>query len=67
MPPREKQVDVLLGKLTRFGNATKVPEWDNSDYDTVFVFTIDWNEKRSPKFEVLSQDLGPIEETCPPH
>jgi len=51
--------------LNRFDNAGKVPEWPNSDYDKVFVFTIDWNEPRSLKFDVRSEGLGRIDESCP--
>jgi hypothetical protein len=51
--------------LNRFHDASKIPEWPNSDYDTVFVFRIGWNEPPSVKFEVLSENLGHIDETCP--
>ena len=51
--------------LKRFGNTDKVPEWDNSDFDTVFVFTIDWGEPPRLTFEVSSQNLGPIAEAWP--
>ena len=51
--------------LNRFNNASKVPEWPNSDYDKVFVFTINWNEPRSLKFDVRSEGLGTIDDTCP--
>ena len=51
--------------LNRFGNEGKVPEWPNSDYDKVFVFTIDWNEPRNLKFDVRSEGLGPIDDKCP--
>lgn len=50
--------------VKRFGSAAKVPEWDNGNYDTVFVFTIDWSA-RSLKFDVRSENLGPLAETCP--
>jgi hypothetical protein len=51
--------------LTRFHQTTHVPPWDNSDYDTVFVFTIDWSEPRSLKLEVRSEGLGQMSEECP--
>jgi hypothetical protein len=51
--------------LNRLDNTSKVPEWPNSDYDTVFVFTIDWNEPRSMKFDVRSENLGQVDDTCP--
>jgi hypothetical protein len=44
--------------LKRFGNPGKVPVWDNSDYETVFVFTIAWTDPPRITFEVRSQDLG---------
>ncbi len=51
--------------LTRFGSTAKVPAWENSDYNMVFVFTIDWTETPSLSFEIRSQDFEPISETCP--
>ncbi len=50
--------------LTRFGSDAKIPAWPNSDYETVFVFTINWNEPVSLDFRVESQGLGPISEAC---
>ncbi len=51
--------------LNRLHNASKIPQWPNSDYDTVFVFRIDWNQPRSVKFKALSENLGHVEEACP--
>jgi hypothetical protein len=51
--------------LKRFASAARVPEWSNADYDTVFVFTIDWSAPASLKFEVRSENLGPLADTCP--
>jgi len=53
---------ILLGQ---FGDASKIPEWGNSDYETVFVFTIGWSEPNSLKFDVRSENLGPIGDRCP--
>ena len=50
--------------LTRFGSDAKVPAWPNSDYETVYVFTINWNEPESLDFRVESQGLGPLPEAC---
>ena len=50
--------------LTRFGQTATVPDWDNRDYDTAFVFTIDWRT-RALRFQVRSEQLGPIPEDCP--
>jgi len=52
--------------LKRFHDLTPVPPWPNSDYDTFYVFTINWSETPRLKFEVRSEQLGPISETCPP-
>lgn len=52
--------------LRRFGNTDPVPEWDNADFDTFFVFTIDWTASRpNLTFEVGKQDLGPIPDEFP--
>lgn len=51
--------------LARFGSQAKVPEWPNSDYETVFVFTIDWGTPGSMNFRVESQGLGPMSDICP--
>ena len=50
--------------LTRLGSDAAVPEWKNSDYDTVFAFHIDWSEP-SVRFEVQQQSYGGLPETCP--
>jgi hypothetical protein len=51
--------------LARFGSDAEVPKWPNSDYDTAFVFTIDWSGPRTLKFDVTSESLGTIPEMCP--
>lgn len=51
--------------LTRFNSDAEVPAWPNSDYETVFVFTIDWAKPDSLEFSVTSQGLGSPPETCP--
>ncbi len=51
--------------LNRFHEAAEVPAWPNSDYDTAFVFTIDWNEPRRLKFEVRHEGLDGLTEACP--
>jgi len=58
-------VEFATALLTRFHSEAKVPEWDNGDYDKVFVFTIRWNKPRSLDFKVRSQNLGPISKSCP--
>ena len=58
-------IDFAEVLLKRFGSAAKVPEWDNGNYDTVFVFTIDWSTPPSLKFDVRSENLGPLSDTCP--
>src|SRR5215469_13688497 len=51
--------------LTRFHNPTPVPPWPDSDYDTFYVFRIDWRKVPTLKFEVRSENLGPSSENCP--
>jgi hypothetical protein len=51
--------------LTRFHDPTPVPPWPNSDYDTFYVFRIDWGKIPTLKFEVRSEHIGPISENCP--
>ncbi len=58
-------VDFAKIMLKRFNDPTPVPTWPNSDYDTFYVFTIHWNESPTLKFEVRSENLGPISEKCP--
>jgi hypothetical protein len=58
-------VEFAMVMLTRFNSDAEVPAWPNSDYETVFVFTIDWSKPDSLNFSVTSQALGPPSETCP--
>jgi hypothetical protein len=51
--------------LKRFHDSTPVPEWPNSDYDTFYVFRLDWGKVPSLKFEVRSETLKAISENCP--
>jgi hypothetical protein len=51
--------------LKRFHDPASVPEWSNSDYDTVYVFRLDWGKVPSLKFEVRSENLEPISQNCP--
>ena len=51
--------------LKRFHDPASVPEWPNSDYDTFYVFRFDWAKGPSLKFEVRSENLGPISQNCP--
>ena len=52
--------------LKRFSSDQKVPEWDNDNYDMVFIFTIDWTTDRPTlEFTTQMQDLGPISNDCP--
>ena len=54
--------EVLLRRLDAEGT---VPDWPNSDYDTVFAFQIDWTEPPGMHFQVSKQELGPLPDTCP--
>src|SRR5215469_6338360 len=51
--------------LKRFHDQAPVPQWPNSDYDSIYVFRIDWAKIPTLKFEVRSENLGPISENCP--
>ena len=51
--------------LKRFHDLAPVPQWPDSDYDAYYVFRIDWAKVPTLKFEVRSENLGPISETCP--
>jgi len=51
--------------LRRLGSDAAVPEWSNSDYDTVFAFHISWDETPSVRFEVKQQAYGELPEACP--
>jgi len=58
-------VDLASIMLMRFRDAAPVPPWPNSDFETYYVFRIDWNKVPTLKFEVRSENLGPISEKCP--
>jgi hypothetical protein len=51
--------------LKRFRDQTPVPPWPDRDYDTFYVFRIDWGKVPTLKSEVRSENLGPISENCP--
>jgi len=51
--------------LKRFHDPAPVPQWSNSDYDTFYVFRFDWGKVPSLKFEVRSENFGPISQNCP--
>ena len=51
--------------LKRFHDLAPVPQWPDSDYDAYYVFRIDWGKIPTLKFEVRSENLGPISENCP--
>lgn len=51
--------------LKRFHDLAPVPQRPNSDYDTFYVFMIDWGKVPTLKFEVRSENLAPISENCP--
>ncbi|KUJ82948.1 hypothetical protein AVO43_10395 [Microbulbifer sp. ZGT114] len=60
-------IDLLVKiLLRRFNSDAKVPEWPNSDYDTVFVFRIKGEPgSGSITLDVGKQAFGKIEERCP--
>lgn len=57
----------LLAKtlLRRYESKAKVPDWPNSDYDTVFVFHIDGEPgSGSIRLDVKKQNFGEIDTRC---
>jgi len=58
-------VEFAAVMLARFGSQARIPAWPNSDYETVFVFTIDWDKPGSMDFRVETEGFGPLSETCP--
>ena len=58
-------VDFAHILLQRFHNSAAVPPWPNTDFDTFYVFTIDWNNEPKLKFEVRSENVGPLSDKCP--
>ena len=59
---------VILAEVivNRLDVSTAVPEWDNSNYDTVFVFTIRRSATTTETTLVsLAEDLGPLSDECP--
>ena len=57
-------VDFAAIVLRRMGSSAEVPPWDNSDYDRVFVLTIDWS-KPAAELAVRSEGLKEISDQCP--
>lgn len=51
--------------LVTIAPTDEVPEWANSDYDTVFAFHIDWSGAPNLRFEVRQQELGALPDNCP--
>jgi hypothetical protein len=49
----------------RFGKGEPVPHWPNTDFETVFVFTIRWGATPTLEFEVQKEELGPISDAWP--
>lgn len=59
-------VEFATVMMNRFGNKIDIPEWENSNYDMVFVFTIDWNvDPPVLKLQTRTQNMGLLEEKCP--
>jgi hypothetical protein len=51
--------------LNRFHEKAALPDWPNSDYDTVFVLTIEWSEPAHLRFEVRHEGLDGLPDACP--
>ncbi len=56
-------VDFAKVMLKRFGHEDAKLEWHNTDFDTIYVFTIDWSTTPPHlTFDVRAQNIGPLEE-----
>lgn len=51
--------------LKRLGSSQHVPDWPNTDYDTVFDLTIQWNAPRSARLDIKKLEMGDIPVDCP--
>lgn len=52
--------------LTRFNNSAPIPAWPESDFNRVYVFTIDWSEMPATlTFDVTSEAMHHINKSCP--
>jgi hypothetical protein len=52
--------------LAQFNNAAPVPAWPESDFDQVYVFTIDWSATPATlTFDVTSEGMHHINKSCP--
>ncbi|MCZ8501487.1 hypothetical protein O9853_10830 [Vibrio lentus] len=59
-------IEVLVTLIKhRFDNVDPIPEWPNSDYDTVFELIIDWSKPRDLTINVHKQQFGDISTECP--
>jgi hypothetical protein len=49
--------------------STEVPDWPNSDYETIYVFHVarsGWNDAPRVTLEIQKEDLGDtLKDTCP--
>lgn len=52
--------------LSHFHNTSEVPAWPYTDYNRVYVFTIDWNKNPATiTFEKTSEDMHHLSSECP--
>jgi hypothetical protein len=51
--------------LRRLGSSAAVPDWTNSDYDTIFELVVSWKEPPTVKLSVHRETLGEISDSCP--
>ncbi len=77
LAPRYRAATIYLGwehidlveftrvMFDRFGLDEVVPHWPNSDFETVFVFTIRWGAVPRLEFDVRKEKLGPISDAWP--
>src|SRR5262249_11923297 len=51
--------------LRRLGSSAAVPDWSNSDYDTIFELIIGSQQPRTVLLKVHKEALGKLSESCP--
>ena len=59
VPPLAKNI------LNRFNmDSSNLPEWEHDDFDSVYVFEIDWNTNKL-SYKIQNQNLNYVSSECP--
>ena len=59
-------VKVAHKLLDKFDNISPVPDWKENEYNMVFEFTINWNERPTKiTFNVQSENIKHLSDKCP--